>query len=47
MEFTKKNSATIQLLAGALAILAIWFAKMPCFGRAYEPEMPESLRKDI
>lgn len=44
MKFIEKTNASIQVLAAVLAVVAVWFAKMPCWGKFYEPEMPEQLK---
>lgn len=47
MRFKKHSKMGIQMLAFSLTVLAGWFAQMPCWGRIYEPQMPEQLKKGI
>lgn len=44
MKLMEKSNTCIQVVAMALAAVAVWFVKMPCWGKLYEPEMPEQLK---
>lgn len=38
-------AAVVSVLAAVFAFAANAFAATPCFGPAFEPEMPEKLRR--
>lgn len=47
METAKKSKVLVQVIGSVLAALAVMFARMACWGKIYEPQMPEQLKKEI
>lgn len=45
---SKQRATTcIQFVAAALTALAVWFVKMPCYGKIYEPQIPDALKEEM